>query len=218
MTIYLYSGTPGSGKSLDAASDIRFELDRKYPRPVIGNFPIDGGVVAHPDFYRYRPNDQLTAQFLTDFAAEFWDSGYARYREDYLTLVVDECQLLFNSRTWSAKDRMEWLEFLSQHRKYGYKVILIAQSPKMVDNQFRMLVEYEINHRKASTAGPWGKVLAAPFMGRLFVRVRYYYQMNERLGASWYVARKKDMVLYDTNARFERSSSPVERAAPDPSL
>lgn len=37
--IYLYSGTPGSGKSLHQASDIYYDL--KYNRPVITNYPIN---------------------------------------------------------------------------------------------------------------------------------------------------------------------------------
>lgn len=204
MTIYMYSGTPGSGKSLHAANDVRFELDRKYPRPVIGNFRIDSGVVRHPEAYTFVSNADMSADLLCDFASDYWETSGRRYREDYITLVLDECQLLFNSREWSSSDRLQWLEFFSQHRKYGYKVVFIAQSDKMVDNQFRMLLEYEIKHRKCASAGPWGKMLALPFAGRLFVQIRYYYQMQERLGASWYVARRKDMALYDTNATFSR--------------
>ena len=212
MTVYLYSGTPGSGKSLHAASEVRFALNRHSPRPVVGNFPISPDArVRHPDMYTYRGNWELSPQWLYDFATDWWESHPGTFREDFILLVIDECQLLFNSREWSAKDRLAWLEFFSQHRKYGYKVLFVAQNAKMVDNQFRMLIEYDVIHRKMSNAGLVGWLMSIPFAGRLFVHVTYFFQQNERLSASWYVARRADMRLYETHRRFERVSPDLAR-------
>lgn len=99
---------------------------------------------------------------------------------------------------------MSYLEFLSQSRKYGYKIILIAQSAKMIDNQFRMLIDEEHNHRKVSRMGMIGAVVAAPFRGRLFMCVRYVYQIHERLGMSLRIFHKRDAAVYDSYATFER--------------
>lgn len=203
MTIYLYSGTPGSGKSLHLAEDIRHRLDDRRGRKVLGNFRINPGIVRFPENYTYLPNDELTADYITRWADEHWSAHPEEFGEDRLTLVIDECQLLFNSRTWSQRDRMNFVQLFSTHRKLGLMCLLCAQSPKMVDNQFRMLMEYQVDHRKVSTAGMAGAIMAAPFAGRLFARVLYYYQMGERLGTEWYVARKKDMELYNTHERFE---------------
>lgn len=217
VTIYLYSGTPGTGKSLHAANDVRFALN--HDRPVIGNFEIShDAYVKHPEQYHYYPNWELRPELLYEFSRNYWASGHHRYREDWITLVIDECQLLFNSREWSAKDRLQWLEFFSQHRKYGYKVLFVAQSAKMVDNQFRMLIEYDVNHRKMSNAGFWGWLLSLPFGGRLFLQVAYYFQQGERLYAHWYVAKRADMRLYDTNSTFERVSADLLPVVPDPSM
>lgn len=120
-----------------------------------------------------------------------------------MTSVND--QLLWNSRLWTAKDRIEWLEFFSQHRKYGYKVIFIAQSAKMVDNQFRMLIEYELMHRKVTNLGLIGSIVGTIFFNRLYMHINYYYQTSERLGMDWFVASKKDFLMYDTHARFQRT-------------
>lgn len=218
MTVYLYSGTPGSGKSLHAANDIRFALNRRSPRPVVANFPVNLELVKHPDYFHYLSNFELSPQWLYDFADGYW-SGRDDFHEDRILLVIDECQLLFNSREWSAKDRLAWLEFFSQHRKYGYKVLFVAQASKMVDNQFRMLIEYEVNHRKMANAGLAGWLMSLPFRGLLFAQVLYYFQQGERLSCSWYVARKADMRLYETHRRFERvQRSPLPRVATDPSL
>lgn len=202
MTIYLYSGTPGSGKSLHAAQQVRWRLSGRSPKPVIGNFPINADAVERPDLYHYMPNVDLTPDWLMDFADEYWDSAGVPFREDYIMLVLDECQLLFNSRDWQDKTRKQWLAFFSQHRKYGFKIIFIAQSDIMVDKQFRVMVEYEVSHRKFSTAGPIGWVVSLPFGGRLFAHVTRNYQDKQRTESDFYLGKKRDMALYDTRARF----------------
>ena len=42
--------------------------------------------------------------------------------------------------------------FFSQHRKLGYRVILVAQFSEMIDKQIRALIEYEYIHRNK---GKW---------------------------------------------------------------
>lgn len=201
--IYCYTGVPGSGKSLHAANDIRFALNHK--RPVIANFELGmDAPVKYRDLFRYIPNEKLSPELLVSIADEYWLSGARPFREDYLLFVADECQLLWNSRRWSDKARMSWLEFLSQHRKYGYKLIMIAQSAKMVDNQFRMLFDTEINHRKLSSMGAIGYILSRPFGDRLFMRVSYLFQTGERLGSDWSIGMKKDMQMYDSYSRLRQ--------------
>lgn len=210
MSIILYSGRPGSGKSIHAASDIRYALNRANTRPVIGNFELASDApVKHPELYRYVPNQELTPDKVTDYADWFWDNSGVPFREDYILLCIDECQLLYNSRESMLKSyrdvHMKWLEFFSQHRKYGVKVILIAQADKMIDNQFRMMIEYECIHRKLSNFGIWGAIIGAFFLNRLFLQVTYYYSLNERLQIDWYFASKKDMRMYDSYKRFART-------------
>lgn len=209
----LYTGTPGSGKSLDAAHDIRMALSkiRGVDQPVIANFDINTTGLKRPQAFHFYENSELTPDLLTAFADDFWTSVDRPFSEDYLTLVLDECSILFNARSWMSKgragkndSRMDWLEFLSQHRKYGYKIILISQSAKMIDNQFRMLCEYEINHRKVSNMGMAGAAIGAAFRGLLFMRVKYLFQTNERLGMSLMLGNKRDMAIYDTYARLRQ--------------
>lgn len=207
MTIYLYSGTPGTGKSLHAANEIRFQLNRRHPRPVVGNFELSPiAPVRSRDSFHYYDNQSLTPDLLTGFADDYWTNGGVGFREDYIDLVLDECQLLFNSRLWTQSDRIAWLEFFSQHRKYGYKVIFIAQSAKMVDNQFRMLIEYEYMHRKVANLGVMGALLGGLMLNRLYMHINYYYQTSERLGMDWFLASRKDFAMYDTHKRFVRTA------------
>ena len=56
--IYLYSGTPGSGKSLHTARDIRDAL-RLRKMPVIANFDINHGTRNYGKLFTFRPNDPI---------------------------------------------------------------------------------------------------------------------------------------------------------------
>lgn len=204
MTITLYSGVPGSGKSMAAARLLRYRLNGPYPRPCIANFPIGSQAkVKHPDYFHYWPNDRLTPDRLVHFAHVWWDAAPELFREDYITVFIDECQLLYNSRRWAKdKNRMDWLEFFSQHRKFGYHVVLIAQSAKMIDNQFRMLIDDEVNCRKLSRCGIAGWILSLPFRQRAVFQVRYLYQTRERLGSELCVISKRDMCMVDSYGTF----------------
>lgn len=213
MSVVLYTGTPGSGKSLHAASDIRYCLNkpRGENQPVIANFDVNTMEVKRPDAFLFVDNEDLTPDFLVSFADDFWTHIDRPFSEDYILLVLDEVQILFNNRLWMSKgrsgrndSRLDWVEFLSQHRKYGYRIILIAQSAKMIDNQFRYLCDYEINHRKVSNMGITGSFVGALFGGKLFMRVKYLFQTNERLGMQLYVGRKRDMAMYDSYARLRK--------------
>ena len=67
--IWLYSGTPGSGKSLNSARAIYYNLV-KYKRDVIANFPINEDVLKSKkrgDF-SYINNKDLSAEKLIELA------------------------------------------------------------------------------------------------------------------------------------------------------
>lgn len=200
--IYLYSGTPGSGKSLHQASDIYYAL--KYGRPIVANFDIDSDFVDRNEgVFKYVPNDELSPSVLVEFANAFWrDSGH-KFKEGGIRLYLDECQILFNARSWDQVGRSEWLKFFSQHRKYGYDIFLVAQFDRMLDRQIRSLIEYEIVHRKLNNYGTAGKVMSLLAGGSVFVCVKVWYPMRERVGSEFLFPRKKYLRIYDTYKLFE---------------
>lgn len=198
--IYLYSGTPGSGKSMHVARLISDTL-RFKKLPVVANFDVNPGTKGY-ELFTYKPNHLLESSFLYDFAADYW--GGKSVREDSILLVVDEAQLVFNSRSWSQGQRMDWVEFFSQHRHFGYKVVLIAQFDRMIDRQIRALIEIEVKHRRLDNFGWKGKLLSLPFGGRLFACISYYYGLNERVGVEWCLPHRRYFRLYDSYNRFEQ--------------
>lgn len=204
MTVEIYTGTPGSGKSCHAAREIRYNLNSMNPRPVIANFELaPNAPVKRRDLFHYVPNSVLTVEDLQNFAVGFWESKGGRLIEDYIDVYLDEAQILWNARNWSNKDRLGWLQFLSQSRKYGYRIVFISQSAQMIDNQFRMLIEVEVNHRRVSQFGIVGWLMALPFRGRLIMAVKSMFQIKERIGSQWFLASKKDWQMYDSYKRFE---------------
>ena len=219
--LYLYTGTPGSGKSLHVASVIRRALRAsarhsqggKPVRPVVANFPINPSTCGYSAF-TYVPNDRLTPDFLYSFARDFW--GDRPVREDTIYLVVDEAQLLFNSRDWGRGNRAEWIRFLSQHRHFGYCVIFVTQFDRMIDRQIRCLTEYEVKHRKVSSIGLKGRIVSALALGQLFVAVYVYYGMNEKTDARFYCGRPSLYRLYDSYALFGAEGGAEGRGQGDP--
>lgn len=210
MTIWLYSGTPGSGKSLDAMRKIKNAL--KYQKKdVIANFEVIVDESWKGNF-TYLPNNELSAANLVNFAVDYWSSR--KFKEDGILLVLDEAQLLWNSRNWQDKSRMSFLQFMSQHRKYGYKIILIAQSDIMIDKQFRTLIEYECNHRKLGNYGKFGFFFKLLFLGEIFYSCTYYYMQNVKVGGEWFRYNKKVASMYNSYTTFDLVESDGAQCAP----
>ena len=170
--ITLYSGTPGAGKSLHLASRL-YNRMKHVRAPIIGNFKANFSSLKKPKGdYLYMDNVDLTPERLIWFSQNYSAYKGRHVKEGEILLVIDECQLLFNSRDWGNRDRGAWLSFFTQHRKLGYEVILIAQFDRMLDRQIRSLIEYEWVHRKVSNFGTPGKIMSAFCMGKLFVAVK----------------------------------------------
>ena len=200
MAIYLYSGTPGSGKSLHAAKTITEWF--KKGKPVVTNFELDTSKFPNA-LHSYVEDDELTPDWLLSYSLSYFaDRKVTKKDEDTILLVIDECQLLFNSRDYQKKDRKIWIKFFTQHRKLGYRVILIAQMDKMLDKQIRGVIEYEFIHRKLSNFGKAGKLLTVAMAGETFTAVQMWYPLKLKIGTSLFRAKKKYYSIYDSYVTF----------------
>lgn len=202
--IDLYSGTPGSGKSLHVASYIYWALRRG--KPVICNFDIQTRKFKRCNF-TYIENHLLDPADLIARSQRYF--AHKRVVEDEILLVIDECQLLFNAREWSKKGRDDWLSFFTQHRKYGFHIILIAQFDMMIDKQIRSLIEYEYVHRKVSNFGWKGWLLSLFLGGKTFVAVKVWYPLKQKVGSEFFHAHKRYYSLYDTYGQFNKAEPPA---------
>lgn len=203
--IWLYTGTPGSGKSLDLARDIYNKLNAKNKKGVIrsrviANFEINREMVSpgsRSKFYYFDDFYLESPRYLIQFAKKFHKRGV----EAQTLLIIDECQLIFNCRSgFSSKDksRMEWIKFFTLHRKMGFNIILVAHMDKMIDRQIRALVETEVKHRKMNNF-KFGAFFPFP----LFVAVEYWYGVREKVSHRFFTYREKYGNFYDSFKIFE---------------
>lgn len=215
--ITLYSGTPGSGKSYHAAKDIMFRINHSGGA-VICNFPVnerirDITILGHT-FKRepkceiiYRDNSELTVDFLKFYAYNYHSMG----KEGQTLVVFDEAQIKFNSRGWDNRGRMKWIEFFSQHRKYGFNFILIAQNDRMLDRQIRVLIESEYKHRKLNNLASLGFFFCLLLnAGRpIFLAIeKWSGGSGVILSRSFIFYREKVSKLYDTYKLFDDIEKP----------
>lgn len=195
--ITLYSGTPGSGKSYHAIQLILKCLG--WGRLVIANFPIKFTKreikKGYDKRFFYWTNEQITIENLIIFALE--KGMIEKARESQCLVVIDEAGGRFNCRDFAKSDRRNWIDFFSQHRKVGYDFLLVAQNDRMIDRQIRGYIEIEKKHRKTNNFGPFAFL---PFT--MFVAVEYWYTAKQRVGAEFFVFRKKIANRYDSMRMF----------------
>lgn len=75
--IFLYSGTPGSGKSLHTADVILHGLQRG--RPIICNFDVAHDIKGRK-YFTYCPNEKLSPEFLIQYSKDYFKGK--RVKED----------------------------------------------------------------------------------------------------------------------------------------
>ena len=201
--IELYSGTPGSGKSLHTAKEIRSRL-RRSDRYIIGNFFVNTKAIKKcKGTYLLKMNDELTPDFLLQFSRELSQKHGRRLKEGEILLIIDEAQLLFNAREWQNISRNGWLSFFSQHRHYGYDIILVAQFDRMLDRQVRCLLEYESIHRKVSRFGYLGLIIGLLTHDNLYVAVKKWYPLREKVDSGMFFGTKRVFDIYDSYNHFD---------------
>ena len=208
--ISLYSGTPGSGKSLFASAKVRASL--RWYRPVIGTFHINKDCLYKNSKYEYIYQNiySLKPEFLVDYARK--NLPKKGNPEGSFLLVIDEAQRIFNSRAWNSADRSSWITFFAEHRHLGYDIILISQNDRMLDRQIRGLIEYEFVCRKMSQFGIFGKIFSL-FSGQ-FVVVQRWYPLKEKISASFFRGEKSLYNFYNSFEDFSEESEDGGQGVP----
>lgn len=197
MSISLYTGSPGSGKSLHCTENIIRSLEKGIN--VISNYSIDVSKICKSDNcnYVHLSDEQISVDFLIDYALE----NHIKGKEGQTLVVIDEAQLKFNSRAWQDKSRVAWNKFFTVHRHLGYEIIMATQKDTFLDSQLRGLIEYEFIHKnlKKSKLND-----LFPFMPNFFVCIKYWYHSKMKIGASYFLMKKKVINCYDSYIMFDK--------------
>lgn len=144
---------------------------------------------------------------LRNFALMYHErNDRGQIKENQTLLVIDECQELFNTRSWNRDDRLEWASFFRQHRKYGYDVYLISQDDKVIDKQIRNILQYEYEHRALKYYKIFGKIISFLCGGNLFVCIKRNYSLKSKkdshISSKYFKGKKKFYNFYDSYATF----------------
>jgi len=196
--VKFYSGTPGSGKSYHMAQEIYRTLRKR--RNVIATVGIDLDEVSNRGRKKigefvYVPMEDLTPEFLCKYAVKNHDKGV----EGQTLLVIDECQIIFDSRQFQQKERRDWVLFFSRHRHLGYEVTLISQKDHMIDRQIRGMFEYEFRHRKVNN---YWFLYMLPFT--VFVVTLYLYGGRHlKMSREFVLYRRKVARIYDSYTMYD---------------
>lgn len=204
--IYLYSGTPGSGKSMDV-SKVIFDTLRFKNKYVVTNIKINLELFSEKkrkkyfyfDFNNNNINDliNISKDYFSNFSKD------KKMRESRIVFIIDEAQMFFNTRNWNSSNRADWNKFFTIHRHLGYDIIFVCQYDAMLDKQIRYLIEYEYIHRKVLNMGWRGLVLYLLTFGRRFIIIKYWYPMKQVMSKSFIYCNRKLFKLYDTFDNFE---------------
>lgn len=191
----LYTGTPGSGKSYHATSQV-WNLTR-HRINVIANFVINLPEKLQPYFF-FMDNSQIRVSKLIEFSR----NHHKPNKESQTCIIIDEAGIMFNAKT-NDKNRESWVKFFSQHRKFGFDIILIAQNDRMVDRQVRAQVEYQYLHRKLSNFGLKGFIIGLLTGGSGFLCIHQWYTVKEKIGVDYFRIKKRIAASYDTFGLFD---------------
>ena len=233
--IQLYTGTPGSGKSLHVAHEIREDLRLPFGKNkyVISTCYIDttycfmnilqeriftlsrGKLHLYNDdpraenFY-YIPINEITPKYLYEFAAKHHVFG----KEFQTTLVLDECVAIFSPTVLAenVKRWNEWDEFFRKHRHLGYNVILIPQSKRLISRKVIEYCEFEVKHYARKHQGMFGWILSMLCGGSLFSYSTCWRGVKKPIEQKFFTYRRLYGSMYNSYSMFDETLRPYKEA------
>lgn len=142
----LLTGKRGEGKSLSSVAIMKRYLEKGRTVATNLDLNLDSFLPSWNKTPVYRLPDYPASTDLQLLPlgnpALYWEGSQIKMGKGFDEdknglLVLDEVAGFMNSRDWRDKDRLDLIRWLSQSRKYGWDLLLIAQHEKMVDSQIR---------------------------------------------------------------------------------
>ena len=232
MSITLFSGTVGSGKSLHAAEDIKEKL--RWGRYVISTCNINTTLCfmtkrqerlynfTKGRIHKFKHDDreknfyfvdilQITPQYLYEFAAVHHVEG--KERQTYLYL--DECVAIFSPTCPTMQDLKlweEWQTFFRMSRQLGYEVILIPQSSKLISRKVVDCCDLDVRHFAQKNHGTAGFFISL-FLGGVFTAYTFWRgDRRECQSQKWYRYKPLYGQMYNSYTLFEGAIRPYKEA------
>lgn len=187
--IQVYTGVPGSGKSANLSRNILSLLKRGTF--VLANFDYDAS--PWDDLFVRIPDYPVMEEIL-----EIIRKLPRNRKEGNAVLCLDECQRVFDSRSWSQRGRADWVKFMTLSRHVGVNVILVAQSAQMIDKQIRACIQTEVKHMKVAAMGSVPFILSGFGLLPLTFWVESYFGTRIKVSSGFFLPRRKYWERYDS--------------------
>lgn len=207
MSVILYEGVPGSGKSLHAMSELYWACVRRSTY-IMTNFDVKWPWFKRCATYRL-PDGALEVEDVAQGLRDWLSSGHRVTREGQVIVVIDEASVSFGNRDWNKPGRTEWLRLFRQHRKYGLRFVLISQSINDIDKAIRGQLAKVGSHTLINNYGLFGDFVSILTLGRPLSMCIYYLpfygtRRNRAavVGRELVLGMKRVYRMYDTHELF----------------
>lgn len=140
--LFLRTGLPGSGKTLNTIKEIDLEhaADPNNPQLRLHKDPDDPTLPPRTIYYHGIPDlkvDQLKSKWVEWETPDLWYD-----LPDGSVIVIDEAQGTFGT---DIRGRVEKVTRFEKHRHHGWDVHIITQHPSLICSPVRKLVGKHIN-------------------------------------------------------------------------
>lgn len=138
MALYLITGTPGSGKTLNT-------LETVHKRAIEEKRPVYYANIE------LTPNNKIKFDNWTKLENQATDRAPSVYNwydcPEGSIILIDECQDFFPPMGTTTK-RPEYITKFATHRHQGFDIYLITQGPALINSSIKDWVQPHIHYRR----------------------------------------------------------------------
>lgn len=229
----LYTGTPGSGKSLHTSHEIADWL--RAGKNVISTMGIDTDLCFLNPFqkwyvnhfkekpknikhnkkaenFHYIPIEEITPDYLYSFAAKYHVFG----KEHQTIVFLDECVAIFSPTVLAEKkDGIKiwnaWDTFFRKHRHLGFDLVLIPQNKKLIQRKVIDYCEFEVKHYNRKNQGFLGWLFSFFVGGSLFSWSRCWRGTGQKpFEQGWFTYKPLYGLMYNSYCMFDDTLQPYK--------
>lgn len=138
MAIYLITGTPGAGKTLNTIEAVHKRAEKESRAVYYAN--IEG--VQFENWHKMEDHRDKDVDITTAVTPHSWFNAPAGS-----ILLIDECQDFYPSMS-ANKMQPDYIMKYATHRHHGYDVYLITQGPNLINSKLKDWVTPHIHYRR----------------------------------------------------------------------
>jgi len=216
--IAVFTGLPGSGKSLKLAQtlvEILYRNKNYYERQM--QLYNQGKVEEKPTRRKLWTNLQFTDEVHREFPGyiEYWTDLRQLTPLKDVDVAIDEIATYFDARLWETLS-LEMRRWLAQHRKFGVEIYGTAQDFAQTDKAFRRLTSHLLLLRKLIGSADLSPTRPAPkfIWGLVVVREldpTIYDEQKSKFASegmpSFMFITRRSTEIFDTRAEVKLSSA-----------